>query len=57
MSAMKLKLKKGALHKQLGVPQGNTIPLAMIQSASHSKNPLTRKRANFAINARKWKKK
>jgi hypothetical protein len=24
---------------------------------AHSKNPLTRKRAIFALNARKWKKK
>lgn len=25
------------------------------EELSHSKNPLTRKRAQFAINARKWK--
>ena len=27
------------------------------EELSHSKNPLTRKRAIFALNARKWKKK
>lgn len=49
------KVKKGALHKQLGIAQGKKIPASRLQAAKHSKNALERKRANFAINAKKWK--
>ena len=52
---LKLNLKKGALHKQLGVGQKQTIPLAMLSKAAASSSKLERKRAQFAINARKWK--
>lgn len=45
----------GALHRQLGVPQGQRIPDTKIQSALHSEDPALRKRANFARNAKKWK--
>jgi hypothetical protein len=45
---------KGLLHKTLGVKQGKKIPLSSLLAAKHSKNPTTRKRANFAVNARKW---
>lgn len=38
----------GALHKQLGVPQGKKIPAAKLAAATHSKDPLLRKRANLA---------
>jgi hypothetical protein len=38
----------GALHEQLGVPQGKTIPAGKLEKATHSSNPLLRKRANFA---------
>ena len=51
---MKLKLKKGALHKELGVAKGKKIPVSKIKAAEHSKNPTERKRAQFADNARKW---
>jgi hypothetical protein len=51
---MHLKLKKGALHKTLGISKGRKIPLSRLKAAKRSKNPLTRKRATFAINARKW---
>ena len=54
---MKLKLKKGALHKELGVPEGKKIPKSKIKAAEKSSNPLTRKRAQFADNASKWNKK
>jgi hypothetical protein len=52
---MNLHLKEGALHKQMGVPEGKKIPAGRLESASNSSNPLTRKRAQFAINAKKWK--
>jgi hypothetical protein len=39
---------KGALHRQLGVPEGQKIPAAKIESASHSSNPTLAKRANLA---------
>jgi len=38
----------GALHKQLGVPQGEKIPAKKLATASHSSNPTLRKRANLA---------
>ena len=39
---------KGALHKALHVAKGKKIPEAKLEAAEHSKNPLTRKRANLA---------
>lgn len=48
------KSHQGLLHKQLGVPQGQPIPVAKIEKAANSSDPATRKRANFALNARKW---
>lgn len=38
----------GALHRALGVPEGQDIPAGKLQAAEHSKNPKTRKRAVFA---------
>lgn len=51
---MNLKLKKGALHKALGVKQGEKIPAKKIAKAAHSSNTLLKKRAIFAQNAKKW---
>jgi hypothetical protein len=51
---LKIKVKKGALHRQLGVKQGTPISAFKLAQAKHSKNALTRKRATFAINAKKW---
>jgi hypothetical protein len=50
---MTLNIKKaikhpGALHKSLGVPQGQKIPEAKIKAAAHSSDPLLAKRAKFA---------
>lgn len=39
---------KGALHKELGVKQGDKIPDAKIKNAEHSKNPTLAKRARLA---------
>lgn len=44
----KAHIKKGALHKELGVPEGKKIPAKKLDKAAHSKNPLERKRANLA---------
>lgn len=38
----------GALHKELGVPEGKKIPASKLKAAEHSKNPLERNRANLA---------
>ena len=47
---------KGKLHKTLGVPKGEKIPMAKLEKAKQSPNPTTRKRATFAMNAKKWAK-
>lgn len=44
----KMHMKKGALHKQLGVPVGKKIPEKKLVKAEHSKNPTERKRAILA---------
>ena len=41
-------MKKGALHKQLGVPQGEKIPASKISKAANSDNPTLAKRARLA---------
>jgi hypothetical protein len=45
---------KGKLHKALGVGMAKKIPVSKLKAAAHSKSALIRKRANFALNARKW---
>lgn len=44
----------GLLHKELGVKPGHKLTLKQEEKALHSKNPAERKRANFALNARKF---
>jgi hypothetical protein len=39
---------KGALHKALHIPTGETIPSGRLESAEHSKNPKVAKEANLA---------
>lgn len=39
---------KGALHRNLGVPEGKKIPEKKLEAASHSKNPTIRKEAALA---------
>jgi hypothetical protein len=51
--SMNLHLKKGALHKALGISQGSKIPASRLQAAK-KKGGLMAKRAQFALNARKW---
>jgi len=50
---MKLKLKKDALHKALGVSKGEKIPKAKL-AAKKGDSPLMKKRKQFAKNAAKW---
>lgn len=55
---MAIKIKpsnKGKLHRALGVPMGQPIPVRKIEKAAHSKSPSLRKEAQFALNARKFK--
>jgi oligoendopeptidase F len=49
--------RRGRLRKSAGVKKGNKIPLAKLRQMKKSKNPKTRRRATFALNARKWGKK
>lgn len=46
----------GKLRKATRTKKGKTIPVATLRKLKNSKNPVTRKRANFALNARKFKK-
>jgi hypothetical protein len=41
-------MKKGALHKELGVPKGKKIPAKKLAKAAKSSNPRLAKRANLA---------
>lgn len=39
---------KGALHRELGVPEGQDIPAKKLARAAHSDNPKLARRAHFA---------
>ena len=41
-------IRKGALHRALGVPEGEKIPAKKMAKAKHSENPRIRKMAGFA---------
>ena len=49
-------MKKGALHRQLGVPEGQKISPKKMSQALHSDNPLERKRASLAQTLKSFKK-
>lgn len=51
------KSNRGKLRKSTGTKKGNKIPVSKLRKLKKSKNPKTRKRANFALNARKFNKK
>lgn len=42
------KVRKGALHRALGVPEGEKLGQGRIKAALHSKNPQTRREAASA---------
>jgi hypothetical protein len=46
-------MKKGALHKDLGVPAGKKIPDKKIKKAEHSESPTVAKRARLAETLKK----
>lgn len=46
----------GALHKSLGVPEGQKIPAKKLAKAAHSDNPTMRRRANLAKTLKKMHK-
>jgi hypothetical protein len=48
---------KGKLHQDLGVKKGKKLTMAQINKAKNSSSAAERKRAQFAINAKGWKKK
>lgn len=47
---------RGKLRKSTGTKKGAKIPASKLRALKKSKNPTTRKRATFALNARKWNK-
>ena len=49
------KSKQGSLRKATGTKKGKKIPVKTLMRLKKSKNPAMRKKANFALNARKWK--
>jgi oligoendopeptidase F len=49
--------RRGRLRKAAGAKKGQKIPVSKLRKMKRSKNPKTRKRATFALNARKWRKK
>jgi hypothetical protein len=55
VEALDLHLKKGALHKDLGIKQGEKIPKKVLK-IKETDSPLEKKRKQFAINAAKWRK-
>ena len=50
------KANRGKLRKSAGVKKGKKIPVSKLQQMKRSRNPKTRKRATFALNARRWAK-
>lgn len=50
------KSNRGKLRKAARVKKGKKIPVSKLQALKKSKSPKTRQRANFALNARKFKK-
>jgi oligoendopeptidase F len=50
------KSKQGSLRKIAGVKKGQKIPVSTLRRLKKSKSAATRKKANFALNARKFKK-
>lgn len=50
-------MKKGKLHRELGVPEDKKIPAKKMAKAEHSKNPTIRKEANLAKTLKKMAKK
>ena len=55
-----IKIKKsnrGKTRKATGTKKGRRVPVSKLQKMKKSSSPKARKRATFALNARKWAKK
>jgi len=52
--SMQLDLKKGALHRSMGVPIGEKIPEDRLRAAARSSNKLLAKRARLALTMKGW---
>jgi hypothetical protein len=50
-----MNIKRGALHEELGVPEGDKIPESKLDSAAKSSNPTLRRRAVLAKTMKGWK--
>lgn len=50
------KPNRGKLRKSAGTKKGRKIPVSKLRKMKRSKSAKTRKRATFALNARKWRK-
>lgn len=53
----KMHMKKGALHEELGVPEGKKISAKKLAKAAKSSNPTLKKRAVLAETLKKLNKK
>lgn len=59
------KIKKGALHRQLGYGKNDDIPMGLLNDISKTRignkvrgytvTSLLKRRVNFALNSRKWR--
>jgi hypothetical protein len=45
---------KGKLHREMGIPEGQTIPAARLEAATHSPDPEKRRDAIRAETMKKW---
>jgi oligoendopeptidase F len=48
------KSKQGSLRAATKTPKGKNIPVAKLQDLAKNGSPAMRKKAQFALNARKW---
>lgn len=58
--AGKIKIKKanrGKTRKATGTKKGQKVPVSKLKKMKKSSSPKARKRATFALNAKKWAKK
>lgn len=53
----KMGMKKGKLHRELGVPEGEKIPAKKMARAAKSKSPTIRKEVSLAKTLGKMRKK
>jgi hypothetical protein len=51
------KSNRGKLRKSAGTKKGRKIPVSKLRKMKKSRSAKTRRRATFALNARKWGKK